>query len=157
MGAPELELPTGPGTYALLLAVPERSRLDVGRLGRLDFDAPFYLYTGSARGPGGLAARLGHHLRPAARPHWHIDLLRRAAAVQEVWFTCDPRRLECHWASAAGSLRDAAPVPGFGASDCRCRSHLFALPRLPRRAAFRRRLDRLEPPCRRIRLHRPPL
>lgn len=140
-----------PGTYALLLELPAPSRLRVGRLGPVVFDAPFYLYAGSAFGPGGLSARLRHHLRPATRPHWHIDHLRRAAAVVQVWSTSDPRRLECAWSQAAQSLRGARPVPGFGSSDCHCPSHLVALPRLPQRPAFRRHLRSMAPGCRPIR------
>ena len=62
-----------PGTYALLLGLDEPVELEVGRLGRIHFGSPFYLYFGSAFGPGGLVARLQHHLRPARRPHWHVD------------------------------------------------------------------------------------
>ena len=114
------------------------------------FDAPVYLYAGSAFGPGGLAARLKHHLDVAKRPHWHIDHLRSVADVTRVWTTTDPRRLECTFARAARALRGARGVEGFGASDCRCASHLVALPRRPTRAALRRQLRRLDPPCARI-------
>jgi Uri superfamily endonuclease len=143
--------PAGPGTYVLLLELPVASRLRVGRLGLIAFEAPVYLYSGSAFGPGGLSARLRHHLLPAPRPHWHIDYLRCSASVAGVWTTSDPRRLECAWSAAARSLRGAREIPGFGASDCRCSSHLVALPRLPRPAAFRRHLHSLDPPCSPIR------
>jgi Uri superfamily endonuclease len=152
MGAREERLSAGPGTYALLLELPVVSRLRVGRLGLVTFEAPVYLYSGSAFGPGGLAARLMHHLHPAPHPHWHIDYLRRAASVAQVWTTSDPRRLECVWSAAARSLRGAREVPGFGSSDCQCNSHLVALPRLPRRVTFRRQLDSLAPPCSPIRV-----
>ena len=32
-----------------------------------------YVYAGSARGPGGIRARVRRHLRPDKTPHWHID------------------------------------------------------------------------------------
>ncbi len=146
-------LEPGTGTYALLLELPRSVRLRVGRLGLVTFDAPVYLYVGSAFGPGGLAARLGHHLRRAPRPHWHIDYLRRAASVADLWTTTDPRRLECVWLAAASHLRSARLVPGFGASDCRCTSHLVALPKPPRPAALRRHLRLLAPRCQPIRRH----
>lgn len=136
----------GPGTYALLLELPAVSQLWVGRLGLVTFDAAVYFYSGSAFGPGGLSGRLKHHLVPAPRPHWHIDYLRSAASVTEVWTTFDPRHLECAWFAAARSLRGAKEVPGFGASDCSCASHLVKLPQLPRRDAFRRHLH-LSPAC----------
>lgn len=127
------------GTYALVIELDSPPvDLKVGRLGCLRFHAPFYLYVGSALGPGGLAARLRHHLGCPAQPHWHIDYLRAVARVRGIWMTRDERRMECGWADAATRIRGASPVPGFGASDCRCVSHLVALPRAPSRAGFRR-------------------
>ncbi|MBW2289032.1 MAG: GIY-YIG nuclease family protein [Deltaproteobacteria bacterium] len=140
-------MPSVPGTYALLLELPAVSSLRVGRLGPMTFEAPVYLYSGSAFGPGGLAARLTHHLRTSPKPHWHIDYLRSIASVSRVWTTADPRRLECAWSAAARSLRGAREVAGFGASDCRCTSHLVELPRIPRCSTFRRHLHGLVPSC----------
>ena len=137
----ERRLPSEPGTYALILELSAARALRVGGLGVVRLPGSVLLYAGSAFGPGGLRARLLHHLRPSPRPHWHIDHLRRAAGVAEVWATRDPRRLECVFAAAARALR------GVGVSDCRCPSHLVALPRVPRRRAFRRGLRSLAPPC----------
>ncbi len=74
---------SSPGTYVLVLAVPRTPRISVGRLGIAGFPAGTYLYIGSAWGPGGLRARIAHHFKPAWRPHWHIDYLRRRARVVE--------------------------------------------------------------------------
>lgn len=145
-----------PGTYALLLELHEPTELQVGSLGRIHFDSPFYVYFGSAFGPGGLEARLEHHLRAPRRAHWHIDYLRQVAVVLGAWHTCDTARLECTWANAAASLPGVSLVPRFGSSDCRCHSHLLAVHRLPGLSAFRRRLDVLRPGCASIRrLHVP--
>lgn len=152
---PVERLPSAPGTYALLLELPAAARLRVGGLGVVGFEAPCYLYVGSAFGPGGLAARLRHHLHPAKRPHWHIDHLRGAARVRQLWTTADPRRLECAWSEASRCLRGAREVPGFGASDCGCSSHLVSLPRPPRSSAFRRHLRAVVPDCKPIRVHPP--
>ena len=123
-------LSKAPGTYALILERPAPQHLRVGRLGPIEFGSAFYFYSGSAFGPGGLAARLGHHLRESPRPHWHIDFLRRSARIVEIWTTTDPRRLECAWFAAARSLRGARTIEGFGSSDCRqgCGSHLKKIP-----------------------------
>jgi Uri superfamily endonuclease len=153
MDARTARLPSVPGTYALLLELPAVASLRVGRLGLTTFKAPVYLYSGSAFGPGGLAARLTHHLLASAKPHWHIDYLRSVASVSRIWTTPDPRRLECAWSAAAQSLRGAREVIGFGASDCRCTSHLVELPRIPRRSTFRRHLHDLVPSCRPISLY----
>jgi Uri superfamily endonuclease len=140
-----------PGTYALLLELDGPTELQVGCLGPIRFDSPFYVYFGSAFGPGGLRARLRHHLEPARHPHWHIDHLRQVAGVLGAWHTRDTARLECTWAKAASALRGASAVARFGSSDCRCRSHLLAFDRLPSLSAFRRRLDALQPGCAAIR------
>ena len=76
-----LGIPSIPGTYALFLTLSVPAELTIGKLGAFAFPAGWYVYTGSARGPGGLQARLRHHLRPASRPHWHIDHLRTQAVV----------------------------------------------------------------------------
>ena len=34
-----------------------------------------YLYIGSARGAGGIAARLSRHFKAEKKAHWHIDQL----------------------------------------------------------------------------------
>ena len=51
------------GTYALVMLLARTTALSVGKLGPVTFNAGYYVYTGSAFGPGGLAARSGHHLR----------------------------------------------------------------------------------------------
>ncbi len=138
-------LTSTPGTYALLLRLQAPIELRVGRLGQIHFESPFYLYFGSAFGPGGLRARVAHHLHPARRAHWHIDYLRQVAEVVGAWYTCDAVRLECTWANAASTLRGVSPVPRFGSSDCRCHTHLLAVNRLPSLPAFRRQLNALRP------------
>ena len=74
------------GTYALVLASTKAAPVRVGKLGSLQLQPGFYVYVGSAHGPGGLRARLAHHLEPTARPHWHIDYLRAHTNPEEVWY-----------------------------------------------------------------------
>ena len=140
-----------PGTYALILALEAPTELQIGCLGRIQFDAPFYLYFGSAFGPGGLKARITHHLQPARRAHWHIDYLRQEAEVLGAWYSSDRARLECMWANMALTHRGVSLVPRFGSSDCRCESHLLAVNKRPSLSAFRRRLNEVRPGCGRIR------
>jgi Uri superfamily endonuclease len=54
-----------PGTYALLLSSAADGVIRVGRLGDLRLQPGFYVYVGSALGPGGVRARLAHHMRLA--------------------------------------------------------------------------------------------
>ncbi|MDX1622666.1 MAG: GIY-YIG nuclease family protein [Gemmatimonadota bacterium] len=121
-----------PGTYVLLFALGEDRRASAGALGPIDLEAGFYTYVGSALGPGGVRARIGRHVRGSGRPHWHVDSLRAVAAVSEVWFRHDPGRRECGWTAALREIPGfAEEVPGFGASDCGCRSHLLRFARRP--------------------------
>ena len=117
-------IPAGKGTYALILQLSLPCRIKVGRLGLMEFPAGLYIYVGSAFGPGGLRARIAHHMKRASRPHWHIDHLRRVCDVEEVWYV-EGERLECTWARRLLRNSAAVPVPGFGCTDCRCNSHLF--------------------------------
>jgi Uri superfamily endonuclease len=123
------------GTYVLALELEARQQLAVGRLGVCEFPAGWYLYVGSARGPGGLAARLARHRRrlgQAKRAHWHVDYVRERAIWGGAWIRPSDLSLECEWAQILGSLGGAERVaPGFGASDCRCAGHLVRVESLP--------------------------
>lgn len=125
-GAAQESLPPAPGSYLLVLRLRQPERLSIGALGERDFPAGTYVYCGSALGPGGVRARVRRHVEGAAALHWHIDYLLRRARVIAVWVRTGTRRLECEWAAAL-SLSEAftCPAPRFGASDCRCRSHLW--------------------------------
>jgi Uri superfamily endonuclease len=120
------------GTYLLIMQLAQESCLTVGSLKTCRFPAGCLIYVGSALGPGGLRARLRHHLRPARRLHWHLDYLRSAAKVTAIVFAADGSRREHGWARVLAGLAQASiPVPGFGASDCACSAHLFHLSALP--------------------------
>ena len=73
--------PNAPGTYALILAADFRQESSVGRVGSLVVQPGFYAYAGSARGAGGLAARIARHLRYEKSLHWHVDYLRAVTRV----------------------------------------------------------------------------
>jgi Uri superfamily endonuclease len=116
----------GRGTYALIVEVPGKLCTPVGGLGRLTFLAGRFAYVGSALGPGGLAARLRRHAVGPRRLHWHIDYLLDHAQVSGALVREGRVRHECTWASWF-SDRCGSAADGFGASDCRCPSHLFFL------------------------------
>jgi Uri superfamily endonuclease len=123
-----------PGTYALFLAPRQQGTIRIGRLGPLTLNGvdEVFLYVGRALGPGGVAARCRHHHRIAPRSHWHLDYLRPYCDLIGVWVSFGQQRLEHHWAQAFGAWPGARwPLPGFGASDCRCPAHLIALPEVP--------------------------
>ncbi|MFQ5513266.1 MAG: DUF123 domain-containing protein [Myxococcota bacterium] len=104
-----------------------------GRGRSLKTGTGFYLYVGSALGPGGVRARVLRHCRATGAVHWHIDRLRRQLELVRVWFSYGTHRMECRWAAALAGLRSATlPAARFGASDCRCPAHLIRLPHEPR-------------------------
>jgi len=102
----------------------------IGRLGRWRL-AGTYAYVGSARGPGGFR-RLERHRRVAegrsSTRRWHIDYLLAAGRWRGAFAreTEDPAA-ECALARALAEHLPPA-IPHFGSSDCRCPTHLFAVP-----------------------------
>ena len=132
------------GTYVLALWLAKTQRLSVGRLGQIEFPAGWYLYVGSALGPGGLPARLARHLRRLSagkRLHWHVDYVREQASWGGAWARASEQREECAWATALRRLPGATiEARGLGSSDCRCPAHLIRVPDLPDDEWFARKL-----------------
>jgi Uri superfamily endonuclease len=130
-----------PGTYVLILTPNSSKPVKIGKLGMLQLRAGYYIYVGSAFGPGGLRARIAHHAKISNRPRWHIDYLRTVTHLKELWYSYDPRPREHQWADIiAGARAITVPFPGFGSSDCNCKSHLYFLKSKPMIESFRRRV-----------------
>lgn len=117
-----------PGLYQLRIHLKRPVKVRVGALGRCKFAAGWYVYTGSAR--NGLDQRIRRHLRRDKKQHWHIDYLLAAADHIEAFVLSDAGLTECelHAVLTGGKVA----VPGFGASDCRCPSHLAWFRRSPK-------------------------
>jgi Uri superfamily endonuclease len=121
----------------MIMELPTPVTINVGQLGRFTFAPGWYAYAGSARGPGGLRARLRRHRLAVKTKHWHVDYLRAYAQPTSVWYSVGPQRRECGWAEALSKLPGASiPAPRFGASDCKCTAHLFHFPTPPARPDF---------------------
>ena len=112
------------GTYTLVVTLREDATIEVGALGDQEFPAGWYAYTGSAFGPGGFS-RVERHCELAGGDrevrHWHVDALlcHPATSIEAMVRTPEEDR-EC----AVASVLPDAPIAGFGASDCDCRTHL---------------------------------
>jgi Uri superfamily endonuclease len=127
----QTDWPSKPGAYVLLLDINTPLEFIAGSLGRVTLLPGCYAYVGSARGPGGLRARLARHSHPTKKLHWHIDYLTRLAPVSHIHWAAATEPLECQWVQTLRGLPGAhMAAPGFGSSDCRnnCRSHLLRLP-----------------------------
>jgi Uri superfamily endonuclease len=125
-----------PGTYALVLRSDASTCTRIGRWGRLNVRPGYYIYVGSALGPGGVLARVSRHCREPKSKHWHIDYLREFTILASVWYCHSPIRLEHCWAEAVSNLNETEQVKEFGCSDCRCESHLFFSASEPKLARF---------------------
>jgi len=113
------------GTYALILRSRSKATTQVGRWGRIDVEAGYYVYIGSAFGPGGVQARVSRHFRKEKRRHWHIDYLREFVSPIGAWYSHDGQRLEHIWARLLSDMSGMSSIGRFGSSDCNCQSHLF--------------------------------
>jgi sugar fermentation stimulation protein A len=118
------------GSYLITLHLAEPAAIIIGALGTIYFQAGWYAYAGSAQ--RGLAARMARHLRKTRKArHWHLDYLTPLASDMEAWPVASERNLECGLATALRGI-GGQEIPGFGSSDCGCRSHLFRLGLAPR-------------------------
>ncbi|MDY6904760.1 MAG: DUF123 domain-containing protein [Thermodesulfobacteriota bacterium] len=78
--------------------------------------------------------RLQRHFRREKRIRWHIDYLLagRSVKLQTALCKAADKDEECRIADVlkekAMPVNGPGGLRGFGASDCSCKSHLFALP-----------------------------
>ena len=71
------------GSYALVLRVPSRRKIQIGKLGLVDFPRGHYIYFGSAL--GGLRARVERHLSQDKKLYWHADYLSAEVSWEYAW------------------------------------------------------------------------
>ncbi|MFO7677467.1 MAG: GIY-YIG nuclease family protein [Thermoplasmatota archaeon] len=109
------------GCYLLVTKLDKDSEISIGKKNTLYFSQGYYVYVGSAL--NGLERRIHRHLCNNKKLFWNIDYLLCHARIVEVFYKENIKREEC---SIAKYLMDRfESVPGFGCSDCSCKSHLF--------------------------------
>ena len=107
------EIPPDRGAYTLLIGL-EAPLLPARPLGNSDLLAPgWYVYAGSARGPGGLAARLKRHFRKQKSLQWHVDHLTPHAAALAAQIVINGDECDLVDRLAASFAFDVA-LPRFG-------------------------------------------
>ncbi|MGF3523277.1 MAG: GIY-YIG nuclease family protein [Candidatus Bathyarchaeia archaeon] len=113
------------GIYVLIIHVKKSVKIRIGALGTVNIEEGKYAYVGSAQ--KNLECRVRRHLRREKRKFWHIDYLLDSdtAEVLEVRYKSGDKTEECKIAQLIAKQGKA--VEGFGASDCRCISHLFQI------------------------------
>ncbi len=109
------------GGYILILELSADRIINVGRLRAISFPEGFYAYLGSAL--GGFKSRINRHLIEDKKTKWHIDYLLNEARVLQIILHETEQRLECLLSQALAN--ELPSIPGFGSSDCQCRSHLY--------------------------------
>ena len=115
------------GSYALVYQLEKDRNIEVGSLGEIDFPEGFYVYIGSAFGPGGLK-RVERHRRLCKNgegsTRWHIDYLSTDRFFRLMRAYLVPREdVECILAGKlSGDMEEE--FEDFGSSDCSCSSHL---------------------------------
>jgi len=110
------------GIYMAVFRLHAEKEIQIGSLGRFHFAPGFYFYVGSAQ--RNLDARLARHARREKPLRWHIDYLSVHARMLGAMTMEGARRDECTLARRMAKLSPPA-IRSFGASDCRCRGHLF--------------------------------
>ena len=116
------------GIYILILKLNKNIKLEVGRLGGINFTKGLYAYVGSAM--NGIENRVKRHFSDNKKIYWHIDYLlkNKSIKIKAVLYKKANKKEECKIAkklNKAGVL-----IPNFGSSDCKCKSHLFKIKNL---------------------------
>jgi Uri superfamily endonuclease len=106
-------------TYLLFMQLEKARTIKIGSLGRCRFGKGHYIYVGSAK--RNFHHRINRHLRQKKKIHWHIDYLLRYARIIKIWSSGLP---EDKVADILSTMMQV-PVPHFGASDKKNKSHLF--------------------------------
>ena len=110
------------GIYALLIFLEKDKALKIGMLGKIKFLKGFYIYIGSAQ--NSLEKRITRHFSQNKKIRWHIDYLLEYSEIKKVWIKENAiKSEECKTAQIFA--KNFCFIPGFGASDCTCKSHLF--------------------------------
>lgn len=129
---PVSEIQALSGTYLLILKSRKITTIEVGKIGSMDVRKGYYLYVGSAFGPGGIKARVNRHLRQNKLLRWHIDYLRNHCSLEWVLVNYNTTKKESDWVKRL-LLHPAYSIAfhQFGASDSCYPSHLFFSTELP--------------------------
>lgn len=111
------------GIYVLIIYLGKNADIVVGKLGTLHFPQGLYAYIGSAQ--VALEKRVERHRRREKRLFWHIDYLLQnpQAEIVKVFYKTGRKSEECNVAQIIST--EGEGIPGFGSSDCRCKSHLI--------------------------------
>ena len=119
------------GIYHLIIKIPRKKEIQIGRLGVFLFPKGFYVYTGSAQ--INLEKRVTRHLSHEKRNHWHIDYLLQYGEITSVFTVEGLKSKECVLSNKiAVTLGGKIVADNFGSSDCKCTTHLYFFEHIPK-------------------------
>lgn len=117
------------GIYSLIIYIAERICNDIGALGHICIDKGLYTYIGSARGFGGIEARVRRHIaKDKRRMWWHIDYITNINASQILYIVYAETVEDLEYKIATALSKSSCwviTIPRFGSSDKRSITHLF--------------------------------
>ncbi len=114
------------GVYLLIIEITNQLIIII-RGTRYKLEPGYYIYVGSAWGPGGLRSRIARHIKKDKKIHWHIDKVtsKPFSLVKTICFLPGaPSYYESRIARTLSMKLDF--IPRFGSTDRRGDiSHLF--------------------------------
>ena len=108
------------GAYILVLKNGEDKLLRVGKR-ILSFKKGYYIYCGSAM--NNLEKRIGRHFAEEKKLRWNIDYISVKMQPLIAFGIPSDEKIECWLSNELSKIFRG--FDEFGASDCRCRTHLY--------------------------------
>ncbi len=122
-------IPSVKGYYVLVIRVNSIINIHLSR-NEWIIKPGIYFYIGSAKGPGGLKARVSRHYTRSKKKHWHIDYLTANTNTEIEYIVLiiplNPERIDLESYLAQRFYGKLEAMKGFGTSDKRQDySHLY--------------------------------
>ena len=111
------------GCYCLIINLDKTCKIEIGKLGKVNFNKGYYVYVGSAM--NSLKARIKRHISDGKKLHWHIDyfLKNKNSKITDIIYNVSDEKIECKLSEEISIKSEG--ITGFGCSDCKCESHLY--------------------------------
>ncbi len=120
-------IPKCPGYYALLIKIQKKTIIDHPKFNKKTLDPGYYIYVGSARGPGGIAARIKRHVKKNKKKKWHIDYLTSKQDVKTILigYKCTTKPEGEEKMSHTLEKIASPALEKFGSTDKKDETHLY--------------------------------
>ena len=111
------------GSYLLLMKNTIEQEVEIGKLGKIDFQPGYYVYVGS--GMSNLEKRVNHHQLKKKTFHYHIDYITPSLMkIKKSFLIRSTEKMESQIALRVEKVCNKF-VKSFGSSDTKENSHLF--------------------------------